>query len=178
MKKFTLFLLLAAASSPAFCADPGFYSGMSLGHASVKDPLADPLTKSSDNVFGGFLGYRLNDNVAIEGGYTGIGRYRSATQGGKADALSLAAVGFVPVGDHFSLFGKVGFADALGKSSTGGLANANKIGPMFGVGLQYGLSDRLAVRLGVDRYEAAVKVAGVKSNYHSNVTGLSLVFQF
>ena len=178
MKKTFLFILLAAASSPAFCADHGIYTGTSVGHTSVGNPLANPLVKSSDNVFGGFAGYRFNQNFSVEGGYTGIGRYRSATQGGKADALSLALVGFMPLGEHLQAFGKIGVADAFGKSSTGGLANASRIGPMAGLGLQYDFSDRVGMRVGVDRYEAAVKAMGVKQNYHADVVGVAVVFKF
>ncbi len=178
MKKTLLFLLLAGAASPAFCADTGIYTGTSIGHTSVSDPLAAPLVKSSDNVFGGFAGYRFSDNFSVEGGYTGIGRFRSATQSGKADALSLALVGFVPLTDHLQAFGKAGVADAIGKSATGGLTNASRMGPMFGLGLQYDFNDNIGMRVGVDRYEAAVKEAGIKQKYHSNVAGLAIVFKF
>jgi OmpA-OmpF porin, OOP family len=178
MRKLVLLAVVSTLSAPAFCADSVFYSGMSLGHTSVGNPTTEPLTKSSDNVFGGFLGYRINDNFGVEGAYTGIGRYRNATQSGKADALSLALVGFLPVSDHFELIGKVGVADAFGRSSTGGLDNTNRLGPMVGIGVQYNPSESIGVRFGVDRYEAAVKQASVSQKYNSNVVTATFVYRF
>lgn len=178
MKNLLLLAALSAISAPALCADNGFYTGTSLGHASVGSPIPGPLTKSGDNVFGGFIGYRLNDNFGVEGAYTGIGRYRSATQSGKADALSVAAVGYMPLSDKFELLGKLGLADAIGKSGTGGLENTNRIGPMVGVGLQYNVSDSVGLRLGVDRYEAAVKDLGVSRHYNANVVAATFVYRF
>ena len=178
MRKLVLLAIVSTLSAPALCADHVFYSGTSLGHTKVGNPTSVPLTKSTDNVFGGFLGYRMNDNFGVEGGYTGIGRYRNATQSGKADALSLALVGFLPVGQNFELVGKVGVADAFGKSSTGGLANTNRFGPMVGVGVQYNPTESIGLRLGVDRYEAAVKQASATSKYNANVIAATFVYRF
>jgi OmpA-OmpF porin, OOP family len=178
MRKLVLLAVVSTLSTPAFCADSIFYSGTSLGHTSVSNPTTEPLTKSSDNVFGGFLGYRINENLGLEGAYTGIGRYRNTTQSGKADALSLALVGFLPVSEHFELIGKVGVADAFGRSSKGGLGNTNRLTPMVGIGVQYNPTESIGIRFGVDRYEAAVKQASVSQSYNSNVIAATFVYRF
>jgi OOP family OmpA-OmpF porin len=178
MKKSFVVAALFTFSAPAFCADTGIYSGTTLGHSSVDNPTTSALTKSSDNVFGGFLGYRFNDHFGLEGSYTGLGSYSNTTQSGKADALGLAAVGFAPLGEHFELLGKIGVADAIGKSAKGGLVNTNRIAPMYGIGLQYNVNDSIGLRLGVDRYEAAVKEGSVKRNYNSNVVGFTFIYRY
>src|SRR6478672_9834158 len=106
MKRLFLCAIAAALSAPSLADDNGFYSGTSLGWTRVDNPTSSALTKSSDGVFGGFIGYRLNSNLGVEGSYMGIGRFATATQSGKADALAVSAVGFVPISDRFELFGK------------------------------------------------------------------------
>jgi OOP family OmpA-OmpF porin len=178
MNKYLVAAVLLTLSAPAFCDDSGIYSGTTLAYSNISNPTTSNLTKSSDYVFGGFLGYRFNPHFGIEGSYTGLGRYSNATQSGKADALGLAAVGFVPLGEHVELLGKIGGAEAFGKSSKGGLANTNHFGPMYGVGLQYNVNDSIGLRLGVDRYEAAVKEGSATHNYHSDVVGFTFVYRY
>jgi OmpA-OmpF porin, OOP family len=178
MKRILLLAVLSAVAGSASAADNGFYTGTTIGYTSVDNPTAFPLTKSSDYVFGGFIGYRLNDNLGIEGTYTGLGSYENATQSGKADALSVAAVGFVPLGEKFELYGRLGLAYAMGKSSTGGLSNANRTGPTYGVGFQYNVSQSVGLRFGIDRYEAAVDQGSTTHNYNSDVIGATFVYRF
>jgi OOP family OmpA-OmpF porin len=178
MKRILLLAIVSAIATPAFADDSGFYSGTSIGRTSVDNPTLFPLTKSTDNVFGGFIGYRINDNFGVEGAYTGIGRYANATQSGKADALSLSAVGYLPVSEKFQLYGKLGMAYAMGKSAKGGLSNANHFGPTYGVGVQYDVNDKIGLRFGVDRYTAAVDEGSVTRTYNSNVVGATFVYRF
>ena len=84
----------------------------------------------------------------------------------------------MPVTEHVELIGKVGIADAFGRSSTGGLENANRLGPMIGIGVQYNPSESIGIRFGVDRYEAAVKQASVSQNYNSDVIAATFVYRF
>ena len=160
------------------CADDGFYSGTSLGHTSVGNPTTDHLTKSSDAVFGGFFGYRLNQNFGVEGAYMGIGRYRNTTQSGKADALSLALVGFVPITEHVELIGKLGVADAFGRASTGGLSNTNRLAPMAGIGVQYNptkRSDFVSESIATRRGQGGIGVPSLQLQRHCRNLHLPLL---
>jgi hypothetical protein len=49
---------------------------------------------------------------------------------------------------------------------------------MYGIGLQYNVNDSIGLRLGVDRYEAAVKEGSVKRNYNSNVVGFTFIYRY
>jgi opacity protein-like surface antigen len=179
MKRFILSAVLCIVAAPAaLAADSGFYSGTSIGGTSVSNPTAFSLTKSSDFVFGGFIGYRLNPNLGFEGAYTGIGRFRNATQSGKADALSLDVVGFWPIANKFELVGKLGVADAFGKSAKGGLSNAHRVAATYGVGLQFNPTESIGIRVGIDRFAAAVKEATATHDYNSDVFGATFVYRF
>ncbi len=178
MKTYLVTAAICLFALPAYADDTGFYSGTTLGRTSVGDPTAFPLTKSNDFVLGGFIGYKLNDNFGIEGEYTGLGRFKNATQSGKSDALGLSVVGYLPINDKFELYGKAGVAHSIGKSANGGLSNANRNAPTYGIGVQYTMGESTALRLGVDRFSAAVKDATTTRNYNSNVVGVTFIYKF
>jgi OOP family OmpA-OmpF porin len=126
------FALAASATQAQSVTHEGWYGGLSLGASQVKfadDFLSYPgatgqsLSKhETGNAYKLFVGYRLKRTFALEGGYTNFGSF-SATNNIAAIALfgpgALAfklksrgfhfdAVGIVPVGDKFDLFGKLG----------------------------------------------------------------------
>jgi opacity protein-like surface antigen len=122
-----------------------------------------------DTAWGLNLGYRFHRNWGLEGGYRDFGKYgySTSTPPGtisgeyKAQAWSLAGVGYLPLGDSaFSLYGKLGVArtdvDRNVNSAPPGMAvgstSANKTGLMGGLGLQYDFSNRWFAKAGWDRY--------------------------
>jgi OmpA-OmpF porin, OOP family len=180
MKKIATALLLSTVvAAPAFAADAGFYAGVTLGSGRISVPAAlGAATKNSDTIYGGLVGYQLDQNWGVEAQYTGIGKFATATGSGKADALGVTAVGTLPLSDAFSLYGKLGFAQVSGKSSTGTLSNANRTSATYGLGVQYNAAPNVGIRFGWDRFGAAVNKAGVKQNFDSNVYTVGAVFKF
>lgn len=182
MKKITAALLLTtavAAAPAAFAADNGFYAGLSLGSATTNAPAAvGATTKKTDTPYGIVGGYQFNKNFAAEVAYTGAGRFRTATTTAKADALSIAAVGTLPLSDTFGLYGKLGFANVSSKTTGAGLGNVNRTSATYGVGLQYNATQNIGIRFGYDRYGAAVNVNNVKQNYNANVWGIAALYKF
>lgn len=117
-----------------------------------------------------FGGYQFNRNFALEGGYVNLGKfnYSSTVSAPAADTVNghlsvhgadLAAVGMLPLGEQFGLFGKAGAFYAqtkLSESSGGAVAvgdqSHNSTSPLLGAGLNYDITKKVAVRGEVDRY--------------------------
>jgi OOP family OmpA-OmpF porin len=141
----------------------------------------------SDTGFGLGGGYQLNDHFAFEFAYVDLGSigYRATatvTDGidtfdadavfdSSADGPVVSVLGILPIGERFSVFGRVGlsFLNAKGTAritvdGEEGRASqsSQKSDPMFGVGVEYDLSKHFAIRLGWDRYldVATENVAG------------------
>ena len=131
----------------------------------------------SDTGFGLAGGYQLNDHFAIEFAYVDLGSvgYRAtATVSDGVDEADadvglessasgpiLSALGILPVGERFSLFGRAGFsllsAEGTARITLGGASDRvsqdeQKSDPVLGVGVEYSLGRYSAVRLAWDRY--------------------------
>ena len=144
-----------------------------------------------DTGFKVFGGYRLNENLAIEGQYTRLGkaeiRYSAAgglsgTEKYRASSLSVAAVGSVPVTTDLSLFAKAGPSYNSAKSSfsnaaLGMASSGNKLGLLVGVGASYKLTDSVSARV---EFENFSRVGEATKGGRSLVTMVSagLAYQF
>lgn len=131
----------------------------------------------SDTGFGLAGGYQLNRNFAFEFAYVDLGSvdYRAAAtvsfQGEEADAdvglessadgPVLSALGILPLGERFSVFGRVGLSLLTAKGTATITVDGNtqrdsqdsqKTDPVLGVGAEYSLSKYFAIRLAWDRY--------------------------
>ena len=187
MKRISAVLLLSVAvSAPAFAADEGFYAGVTLGQGKASNISGLAYTKSSNSVYGGLIGYQYNKNLAVEVAYTGAGKFTATAPGviynGKADALAVTAVGTMPVSDSFDLYGKLGLASVKSTLSMSPLTTASgatRSSLTVGLGAQYNVTPTVGIRLGWDRYGAAVKdVVGTKVNYNYDVYSVGAVFKF
>lgn len=182
MKKIAAVVLLSAAvSAPVFAADEGFYAGVTLGNGKPNVTTgAAALSKSSSFVYGGLAGYQYNRNLAVEVQFTGAGKATDvAGNTVKADALSLTAVGLLPLTDSFELLGKLGVASAKTTASAGSTnQGASRTGLTYGVGAQYNVSQNLGLRVVWDRYAVATAIAGVKTNANANVMTVGAVYKF
>jgi OmpA-OmpF porin, OOP family len=131
----------------------------------------------SDTAFGLGGGYQLNDHFAVEFVYVDLGSVgyqatATVTDGvdqavadvsleSSASGPVVSAVGILPIGERFSVFGRVGLAllNADGKAritidgvSQGASQSSQKTDPMYGVGAEYSLSKNFSIRLAWDRY--------------------------
>ncbi|MFA6972543.1 MAG: porin family protein [Gallionella sp.] len=184
MKKIAAAVLLSAVvAAPAFAADEGFYAGLALGNGKPGvSPSALAVSKSSDFIYGGLAGYQYNKNLAVEAQFTGVGKSRDVAGSSlKADALSLTAVGLLPLNDSFELLGKLGVASAKTKSSAAATnLGATRTGLTYGIGAQYNVNQNLGLRLVWDRYALATSNAttGVKTNANADVVTVAAVYKF
>lgn len=115
-------------------------------------------------------GYQFNRNFALEGGYFDLGKFgytASTSPNGtlsgtsRVKGLNLDLVGILPITDRLSAFGRAGvtYADVRDSFSGTGAASMYNADPhshdanyKLGVGLQYALTDALAMRAEVERY--------------------------
>jgi OOP family OmpA-OmpF porin len=141
-----------------------------------------------------FAGYQVNKYFGVEGGYANLGEYNVnssvsapvaavGTSTWEANNVwSLSALGYVPIQEHFSAFGRLGLAYSrlsFNYSDTAGdaiNASKNATSPLFGLGLKYDLTKNASVRGEFERYEnigdgattgqSSVNVWSVGLQYH------------
>jgi len=181
----TFSAVVGVASAQA--ADTGFYVGGSFGQSKVNDfngadidaelsllgLTSSTSTDDTDTGWKAFAGYRFMKYLAVEGAYTNFGEATAnsivtAPSAGvvnttlESDAWTLSALGILPLGDRFSLFGRVGVnfwnidVSATGTGS-GGTATASDSDDgtdwVYGVGATYSLTKNLGVRGEWERYD-------------------------
>jgi OOP family OmpA-OmpF porin len=159
-------LILAALlmSSTAAFAGPG-YIGVAAGSASQKlniEGLSFSDDTTSVKLFGG---YQVTPAMGVEVGYNHFGEGSvsggGATIGAKPKTFYAALTGTAPVSPEFSITGKIGVASSKvtvfgtfeGETES---TDENGTSAVFGVGLQYKISDTMSL---VADYENFGKVA-------------------
>jgi len=162
--------LVAASAVPA----QGFYIGGSVGQSDYDDNNAIPDLITSGSVDGSdtgfkiFGGYQFNQHFGLElswvdlgkAGYSG--RFGAANvTGGTVDAsgLNFSAVGTLPLGSNFALFGKIGFfvwesdaSDLTGGLPFSGTADGSDVS--YGIGASLNFTRNLGIRVEWERFKA------------------------
>ena len=187
MKTHILLLALTGAilAAPAV-ADPGWYLGANVGGTKFDASAADldsswssmGFTASSsvddtDTGYKLFAGYQFNTNFALEGGYVDLGKMKFSSTVTAAPAgyvtgsisgdvktkngLYLDAVGILPVGNNFSVFGRLGVYSIkaeLNASGPVGTVSSNDTGSDFhwGIGAGYDFTNNVGARLEWERF--------------------------
>ena len=147
MRKTTIVAALAAScglfSLPALADDNGIYLGASVGQSNVK---YDDLNLDFDASATGYkviAGWRFLDWLAVEGNYVDLGSGDDTVDGERLESdingVSLAAVGFVPLGpvDLFARVGAVNWNADLDAPNLGVRAGDDGTDLTYGVGAQF-----------------------------------------
>jgi OOP family OmpA-OmpF porin len=148
---------LALGTSVAAAQQAGWYGGLDLGasHLSGID-LGDSLDRS-DTALGVDLGYRVNRNFAVEGAYTDLGKFHFSSSAGDGDfrpkAVSLSAVGILPLQANWSLYGKAGIARTETKVGGPFDTSDSENGLLAGAGATYDFNRNVYAKLGWDHYD-------------------------
>ena len=149
-----LFVASLGVTSIATAGAGDTYGGATLGNAT-------PDSSGFDSAIGWriFGGYKLNEVLAVEGGYTSFGEMDGPDVLGFSTSIEptgfeVAAVGSFPINSQLSLFGRVGLLAWDFQVNVSGLGSDSTTGTdvFFGLGGQYEISGNLAVRAGWDRY--------------------------
>ena len=140
-----------------------------------------------------FGGYQFNRNFALEGGYFDLGRFNYAlnttpfgTFSGdtRVKGLNLDLVGMLPLSDQFTIFGRVGAAYAQSRANfirTGALplnfspTNRNDTNLKVGIGMQYAITEALALRAELERYRVSDPV---RNRGNIDMASIGLVYRF
>ena len=162
-------VLVGSAAFAAQAADKGFYAGAGVGQSLVDEASHD----DEDTAFSVFGGYQFNRWFGLEGGYADLGKLESNGIGPDLEASSVyvTAVGTVPFTDKFSGYAKAGFQrwdlDTALPGLTG-TADDSGTDPVYGAGVQYRFTDKVALRGEYSRFEvedADVDLAQVQVRY-------------
>lgn len=139
-----------------------------------------------------FVGKQLNRYFAVEGGYFDLGKFSFASttsQNGvlKGEAgfrgVNLDLIGQIPLSQRISVLGRVGMNYAEAKTDFSGnrlfaTSNAHrsekKLNPKVGLGLEWKLSEALAVRGDMERYRVNDAVG---NRGDADLYSLSLVYK-
>lgn len=156
----------------------------------------------SDTAFGLAGGYQVNRNFAVELAYVDLGDVSYSASGTVTDGLDtfdagvgldqsasgpvLSLLGIVPIGERFSVFGRLGFAlmsvdaDAAfsldGESASAG-DSTDRSNLVYGIGGEFSFNRRFGIRLGWDRY-AEVGSDDVGIEVDIDMISLGLRFNF
>ena len=140
-----------------------------------------------------FGGYQFNPYFSVEGGYFNLGKFgftantlpAGALNGNiRLQGLSLDAVGTLPITQRFSAFGRVGVDYAQAQDSFTGSGAVNVLNPNpsrldtnydFGAGLQYALTESIAMRAEAERYRINDAVGNMGD---IDVFSLGLIYRF
>ena len=174
----TAFVLVAAclAAGPAdaqlFLRQDvgGFYLGGGVGASQARNFCDDAgafvgSCDDKDTAWKISGGYRFNRYVSAEIGYVNLGKISFDGRVGatpfsgsaRTDGVEFLAVGYLPLAQGFSLFGKLGafLWDSRGDVAVGSFAGGGKdngTDVTYGLGLQYDFNRNLSARLEWQRY--------------------------
>lgn len=178
-------VVAGAALFAASAFAEGWYVGADAGRSSTGTVYPGlNMTKSTDTVGGVFLGYQFNRNWGVEGFYSGAGKFSAVggatTVTGKTDLYGLDLTGTLPLADAFSLYGRLGYANSKTSASSSpvGYSGSNRSAATYGLGGEYDLTPQVGMRLGWDRYGAAVSNVGVTNNFNINVWSVGILYKF
>lgn len=150
--------------------DSGWYGGAGIGRAALGDMYTQgsghlnsfESTKNGYKLFGG---YQFNANFALEGGYVDFGTHKGSgvdengftnpePDSWKFSAYTIAAVGMLPLGGDFSVFGKAGVASAkMGEYDSDGTTAINRNQSLLlGVGVKYDIGKMLFLRVEYENF--------------------------
>jgi OOP family OmpA-OmpF porin len=156
MKVVIFGLALACVAASSVAADAPWYVGGGIGVSNFDCPAASSCD-TSDQAYKVYAGYRLSRQVALEAGYSDLGKTTATAADSltetKPRGITAHVVGLWPFTERFSLLGRLGVIYGDSKV-TGSAPTRNEKGTEFawGVGLHFDLVPDVAVRLEWERF--------------------------
>lgn len=140
-KKIAAAAALLVASTATFAADPNtFYAGADLGKTRIDG--------HKETSYGAFAGYNVTKNFAVEAGYRRLGEDDSHGYKASGDAWTVSGIASMPVGESFSVFGRLGVSAVEGKVRYGDFKDSNTTTrALIGAGVGYAFTPKVAGRV-------------------------------
>lgn len=195
-------LLTMATASLAAPEDTGLYLTASLGQAHTtldtkNTEHATIITGDSTDKLGYSLGvgYRFNTYVGVEASYVNFGKPSYNLVRGttgetsrltvKNEAFVLAAQGYLPLNDAFTLTGKAGVAfvhTKLNRTSDSPddayQGKDNQTHPTFGIGALYKLTQAVSLRVNADWYPKITKSNDEATDTNARMLSAGVQYKF
>ena len=121
---------LGLVATPAFCENWYIGGGVGQGHFDMSGQeltgLSDASVNKTDTTFTVRGGYMFNPYFGLDVGYYDLGSYGfngtgpghvAVSGSGKAKAWGVSALGVLPLGDMFDVYGRIGYADSQIKTN-------------------------------------------------------------
>lgn len=159
MRKNVLGLVLGSLvsfSAAAEVKESGFRAGLDLSLSmSSSTGTASPLTRSFGYGMGGQLGYDINRYIGVVGSLSGAAGPKYGDVDVGTSAITLDAIGRIPVSDDFSIYADVGYGRLATRVSLAGYGSSrSRNGMLFGAGIELGShAQKNGLRLGVETYD-------------------------
>ncbi|RQO63295.1 hypothetical protein DBR47_01755 [Paucibacter sp. KBW04] len=176
MKKIFAAAALSLIAASASAAGNGWYVGADVGSTKFKNE-GETITKTG---FGALVGYSLSENVAFEATVRRLGSWDVDSVDTSANALQVSVLGILPLGNGFSLYGRLGASrNSLDASYQNVTASVSSTEAVFGLGAAYQINNNFSVRaeyadLGNNKIEAGNFSTKVKINQFN--VGLNYAF--
>ena len=185
LKAWVLGIAMAVAAPLAMAEGSGFYGAVDFGKATADgfcDDTAGLSCTDNDTSVRFTLGNQLNANFGVEGSY---GPDVEATLSGfgltyvaKNTEWQFAAIGTAPVGNGFSIFGKVGMAFWEIQESLTGFQSKSTSGNDFlvGIGAKIDINPTMAIRGQYETHKIGDDATTGRSDL--NTLSMGLLFKF
>ena len=178
----------------AAAADTGFYLGGAIGSSQLKSKDSEidiggiPYRKNgSDMGYKAFVGYNFTQNIGAEVEYLDLGQQRvkftpiDRTNDMTLKGFNLSAVGRLPVGNAFELFGKLGLSYIANRSHEYGTSflamegtpsadnSDHKTKVSYGLGVIYNVTKEVGIRGEWQHFDApaGMHTVSMKSDFFS-----------
>ena len=163
MKKIAIVLLSFSATltSATVLAEGDFYGSLNLVRLDIDSDFDN--WGGTDTTFSVGVGYRLNENVAVELGYQDFGDVSISGNGSatiEADAIQLSVIGGLPVSENVGVYAELGFdlwdaklsyTDVPGVGSGSDSDDGNDV--YFGLGGYWSVNEKIAIHLDYQVHE-------------------------
>lgn len=143
------------STSSAAPALKGVYVGGTVGSTAITG-------LSSKVGGGGYVGYQINENFAVEAGAQSLGSFDVSGTSVSASAYNASVLAGVPLNPNFSIYGRLGYGSVTA-AADGTTAKVNNA--VYGLGAKYNINQNLAVRAEYTRLASDTGTFGVGLQY-------------
>lgn len=152
MKKLFATLLLSAISSSAFALEPERALQLNL----VGGYTPSILDTDGGSSYGGFIGYKFNPYLSLEGGYTSLLKQAKSGTTATMSIYGPEVAGYLTfrINDRAAPFLRAGYSRFAMAQSTGDIVTGIQTvyGPSYGIGFQFYEANFLSLRVGYNVY--------------------------